>query len=230
MSNRRRAALLCGLTTAGILAASGVAQAASPQIIGGSPVNSISSAPWAAQVRFNGGSSHCSGALIAAQWVLTAGHCAANDDYVLLGSVTKGQGTQISTDKQIKGNGEDILLLHLTKPYSTTYAKVGSASDRPAVNASVQAYGYGDVDSGGTSGTQLKTCAMVVKSNSGSDDANAHILQLTKGSGISAKGDSGGPAFYGGAIVGTDSRGTDSVKDYSDVTAYQSWIQQTIGK
>jgi secreted trypsin-like serine protease len=230
MSNRRRVALIGGLTAAGILMAGGAAQAASPLIIGGSTVSNISSAPWAAQIRFNGGSSHCSGALIAAQWVLTAGHCAASDDYVLLGSVTKGQGTQISTDKQIKGNGEDILLLHLTKPYTTTYAKIGSPSDRPADKASVQAYGYGEVDSSGTPSNQLKTCTMVVKDNSASDDANAHVLQLTKGSGISAKGDSGGPAFYAGAIVGTDSRGSDTVKDYADITAYQSWIQQTIGK
>ncbi|MEU6173127.1 trypsin-like serine protease [Streptantibioticus parmotrematis] len=225
MTNTRRHAALAAFAAAGCLLTAAPAYA----IIGGSSVNSISDAPWAAQIRFNGGNSHCSGALIAPQWVLTAGHCKASDDYVLLGSVTKGKGTQISTDKQLQPNGEDILLLHLTKPYNTTYAKYGSSSDRPADGKSVTAYGYGDTDNNGGKSTTLKTCTMNVKDDNASDDANGHVIQLTKGSGISSKGDSGGPAFYGGVIVGTDSRGTDTVKDYSDITAYHSWIAQTIG-
>ncbi|MBA9050340.1 MULTISPECIES: S1 family peptidase [Streptomyces] len=225
MTNTRRNAALAALAAAGCLLTAAPAHA----IIGGSSVTSISDAPWAAQVRFNGGDSHCSGAVIAAQWVLTAGHCKADDDFVLLGSATKGKGTQITTDKQIQPNGEDILLLHLTKPYDTTYAKYGASSDRPSDDKSVTAYGYGDTDNNGGKSTTLKSCTMKVKDNDASDDHNDHVIQLTKGSGISASGDSGGPAFYNGVIVGTDSRGTDTVKDYADITAYHSWIAQTIG-
>lgn len=225
MSRIHRGAAVAALAAVCCLTATGTANA----IIGGSSVSSISDAPWAAQVRFNGGSSHCSGAVVAAQWVLTAGHCKSSDDFVLLGSVTKGHGTKITTDRQVKASGEDILLLHLTKPYTTTYAAYGSSNDRPAVGAYVTAYGYGDVDNDGTDATTLKTCTMKVKDADASDDKNDHVIQLTKGSGISASGDSGGPAFYHGVIVGTDSRGTDTVKDYSDITHYHDWIAQTIG-
>ncbi|MEU6479431.1 trypsin-like serine protease [Streptomyces sp. NPDC047017] len=225
MSRIHRGAAAAALAAACCLTATGTAHA----IIGGSAVKNISNAPWAAQVRFNGGGSHCSGAVIAAQWVLTAGHCKSNDDFVLLGSVTKGQGTQISTDRQIQADGEDILLLHLTKPYKTTYAPYGSSGDRPADGKSVTAYGYGDTDNDGGKSTTLKTCTMKVKDNDASDGKNDHVIQLTKGSGISASGDSGGPVFYGGVIVGTDSRGTDTVKDYADITSYSGWISRTVG-
>lgn len=210
-------------------AAPAAAAPAGPDVIGGGKVTDIGDAPWAAQVRFNGGSSHCSGAVIAPRWVLTAAHCAASDDVVLLGSVVKGKGTRIDTDRQVKGDGEDIALLHLTSPYDTTDARYGAAGDRPSVGATVSFYGYGETDASGTPSDNLKTCTMRVKANSGSDGRNAHIITLTKGSGISAKGDSGGPALVHGVIVGTDSNGTSSVKDFADVTAYHDWIAKTIG-
>ena len=71
-SARRILAVVLAVVAIGALSPT-QAQAASPRIIGGSPIE-ITSAPWQVLLRING-TTQCGGAVIADTWLLTAAHC-----------------------------------------------------------------------------------------------------------------------------------------------------------
>ncbi|PWI41312.1 trypsin-like serine protease [Streptomyces sp. ICBB 8177] len=215
-------------TTPGRTAPAGSSHvAAQPLIIGGQ----YDSAPWSADVHYtkNGSGSICSGAIIAAQWVLTAGHCSGDNEVVYVGnpelkSGTEGQVDKKYTDPDTKG---DLLLLHLSKPITTTYLSLGSAN--PPSGSTVQIWGWGDTKQGGTHSDRLKSGHMKVNGTNCSDLQGGPALCLVKGPDMSAKGDSGGPALYNGVEVGLDSKGDDTTKSYAEIAPHRSWIEKTAG-
>ena len=71
-SVRRILAVVLAVVAIGALSPT-QAQAASPRIIGGSPIE-ITSAPWQVLLRING-TTQCGGAIISDSWILTAAHC-----------------------------------------------------------------------------------------------------------------------------------------------------------
>lgn len=71
-SARRILAVVLAVVAIGVLSPT-QAQAASPRIIGGSPID-ITAAPWQVLLRING-TTQCGGAVIADTWLLTAAHC-----------------------------------------------------------------------------------------------------------------------------------------------------------
>jgi secreted trypsin-like serine protease len=71
-SARRILAVVLAVVAIGALSPT-QAQAASPRIIGGSPID-ITAAPWQVLLRING-TTQCGGAVIADTWLLTAAHC-----------------------------------------------------------------------------------------------------------------------------------------------------------
>ncbi|MEU0602504.1 trypsin-like serine protease [Streptomyces sp. NPDC006393] len=200
-------------------------QAAQPAIIGGQ----YDSAPWSADVHYtkDGHGGICSGAIIAAQWVLTAGHCSGDKEVVYVGnpqlkSGTKGTVDKKYTDPSIKG---DLLLLHLSSPVRTTYLALGSSN--PPIGSTVQIWGWGDTTQGGSHSDRLKSGHMKVKGTNCTDVKGGPALCLVKGPDISAKGDSGGPALYNGVEVGLDSRGDDTTKSYAQIAPHRAWIKKT---
>ena len=71
-SARRILAVVLAVVAIGVLCPT-QAQAGSPRIIGGSPID-ITAAPWQVLLRING-TTQCGGAVIADTWLLTAAHC-----------------------------------------------------------------------------------------------------------------------------------------------------------
>ncbi|MFE9559287.1 S1 family peptidase [Streptomyces sp. NPDC006703] len=227
------AALALSLTVGGQVASAHQAgpapstQAAQPAIIGGQ----YDSTPWSADVHYtkDGHGGICSGAIIAAQWVLTAGHCSGDNEVVYVGnpqlkSGTKGTVDKKYTDPSTKG---DLLLLHLSSPVRTTYLALGSSN--PPIGSTVQIWGWGDTTQGGSHSDRLKSGHMKVKGTNCTDVKGGPALCLVKGPDISAKGDSGGPALYNGIEVGLDSRGDDTTKSYAQIAPHRAWIKKTAG-
>ncbi|MFJ2841723.1 S1 family peptidase [Streptomyces griseofuscus] len=202
-------------------------QVAQPTIIGGQ----YDSASWSADVHYtkNGSGGICSGAIIAAQWVLTAGHCSGDNEVVYVGDPELRSGTKGTVDKKYTDPGTkgDLLLLHLSSPIHTTYLSLGSSN--PPTGSTVQIWGWGDTTQGGSHSDRLKSGHMKVNGSNCTDLQGGPALCLVKGPDISAKGDSGGPALYNGVEVGLDSRGDDTTKSYAQIAPHRSWIKKTAG-
>lgn len=203
------------------------AQAAQPEIIGGQ----YDSAPWSADVHYTkgGSGSICSGAIIAARWVLTAGHCSGDDEVVYVGAQKEKTGTEGKVDKKYTDPNTkgDLLLLHLSQPIKTTYLALGSGN--PSTGSTVQIWGWGDAEQGGSHSDRLKSGHMKVNGTNCTDVQGGPALCLVKGPDISAKGDSGGPALYDGKEVALDSRGDDTTKSYAEIAPHLSWLKKTAG-
>jgi secreted trypsin-like serine protease len=117
------------LMAAGLVTSTETAQA----IIGGTIVTDGQAYPYTVFVQTYfpnaaGGTDHCTGTLIASQWVLSAGHCFSNkstgaDVYLKTLDLTKlSQGVVIKADRwwvdpaYSGGNTHDLSLIHLSRP------------------------------------------------------------------------------------------------------------------
>jgi secreted trypsin-like serine protease len=202
-----------------------------PNVVGGGPV---ASAPWAAGL-YTDGSFGCSGAIIASRWVLTARHCVGGGSptHVRIGDVRLNQGTNVRVTRVVEAPNADMALLRLSRAVNTTYAPVASAD--PPVGASTEIYGWGTTLVGEPSPENpvspvLKIGIMRVLSI-GEDVFGGPSIHAQKIDAVAGYGDSGGPMWHDGQVVGVCSHGDLEYvhSDYGSVTANRDWIRETAG-
>jgi len=232
----RAAATLVGAALALALAAPQAVAApedpAAPMIIGG---GNASNAPWAARLFVNG-QQNCTATIIAPTYILTAKHCVANSGtYTFrIGSLDQTSGGTMATGVAItRHQTADIAIVRLGTSVSATYSPLGTTSD-VAVGQSVQVYGWGATCTGqpeiNCQSRYLKVANVNVTSVSCSDYTGGIAVCASRGNGITAGGDSGGPMFASGRQVGVASTSNRSTRTaYTNITRYRTWISSVAG-
>jgi secreted trypsin-like serine protease len=197
-----------------------------PKIIGG---ETVATAPWATGLYYNG-AFFCSGALIASRWVLTARHCIEDGGPtdVRIGDVRISRGTRVTVDRIVKTSGADLALLRLGRAVNTSYAPLASAD--PPKGATNWIYGWGTIEVGENAPLSdvLKRGSQRVVGD-GRDYFGGRSVRSQKINGTAGYGDSGGPMWYGGKVVGVCSTGDYVYTDYGSVAANRDWIRRTSG-
>jgi secreted trypsin-like serine protease len=207
---------------------------ATPMIIGG---GTASNAPWAARLFVNG-RQNCSATIIAPTYILTAKHCVSGSGtYTFrIGSLDQTTGGTMATGAAItRHQTADIAIVRLTTSVSATYAPLGTSSD-VAVGQTVQVYGWGATCTGqpeiNCQSRLLKVANVNVTSVNCRDYTNGVAVCASRGNGITAGGDSGGPMFASGRQVGvasTSDRATRTAYTNVSTTAYRNWIRTVAG-
>ncbi|GAB3485107.1 S1 family peptidase [Flexivirga sp.] len=237
MRSLHRLALATAASAVLVGAGTGTAMAdpVSPNIIGGTS----GSSPYIVQLVFgqSGGTYGCTGEAIAPQWILTAQHCIDGTQWmdVYFSNSVTNPGTPIAAD-QIGGSSYgDVALVHLSSSKSlNSYAPLAS-SYSPRSGDTGTIWGYG-LTAGGARPTHLNKATVNVVGSS-TDAYGGRAIHVKGVDGASNHGDSGGPLFVGGKIVGVCSTGdvADPGSDihagsnYANLTASRSWIRSVTG-
>lgn len=248
---RNLTGLAAGLLVAGAVAASPAmaaspaptapnvhAQDVTPKIIDG---HEVDSAPWAARLFVNGQQT-CTATIIAPEWILTAQHCVAdaadgNGLSFNIGDVdqTKGQHANAVPGEVHIHDTADFALVKIDHAVQTSYAPL---ADPGSVNTgdTVQTYGWGatctDQPEINCQSQRLKVADVTVTGVNGSctDYRGGKAICATRGDGIPAGGDSGGPMFTGDKQTGVASTSDrQSNTAYVNVSEYRDWIKQVAG-
>ena len=257
----RRAALALGAVAAVALSATAQTQAASPRAHAasylGTPV-STRDAPWMVaitawgpdhkpdrQLGKRGYGVICSGAVIAPQRVLTAGHCVDDNDLKQI-SVSTGvddatvdDGDAVPVKRawildKVHGLqfGHDLAVIETTKPLGVPALPIASA--RPAVGEAVVSFGYGAArqkDFEAERALRLRRLDSIVLADCArAGDASAICTEAPNGGG-GRPGDSGGPLIVlrggqpqiAGVLTGND-RETGTLNVISDATSQAAFV------
>ncbi|HWC23613.1 MAG TPA: trypsin-like serine protease [Flexivirga sp.] len=222
-----------GTTSASATAVSG--DTVSPHIIGGTS----GSSPYIVQLVFgqSGGTYGCTGEAIAPQWVLTAQHCIDGTQWmnVYYSNSVTNPGTPVAADQVAGSANRDVALVHLSSAKSLSgYAPLAS-SYTPRSGDTGTIWGYG-LTAGGAQPTHLNKATVNVVGSS-TDAYGGNAIHVKGVDGASNHGDSGGPLFVGGVVVGVCSTGdvADPGSDihagsnYANLTASRSWIKSVAG-
>ncbi|GGK22109.1 trypsin [Pilimelia terevasa] len=187
----------------------------------------------------------CTASVIGAGWLLTARHClpgvvpgAAGTWPIIarVGHPEHARGEVIVVEKAVelakKGDGRtvgDLALLKLTRPI-TDPSPVPLADAVPTAGpGAVYGYGYVCAEPDCPLAARLKTATVNYVGPHGYDyEGNAGALAVSKGNGHPTNGDSGGPLFLGGKVVGVASQGKNPAM-YSPVPPHRAWIRSTTG-
>jgi secreted trypsin-like serine protease len=221
-------------------------------IVGGT--DATRSYSFMASMQSTSGDQQCGATLIAAQWLVTAGHCVADPETLevadparsqfRIGSVDRTRGGELAkADKFIRHEGwddqlhNDIALVHLTKPVHARPIAIGAA---PPTGAKVRELGWGTtcLHHGCADPVMLQQLDTTIADPSGCTvpDFNAarQLCMDNKGGTVNAcMGDSGGPAVvqaYGRwLLIGATSHGQSDPCPaqpgiYTDVPFYADWI------
>ena len=198
-----------------------------------------------------GSRSLCTGTLVAADVVLTAGHCIADTPkQVLVGSVdySKPGGDWIAVKSATAypdwEQRYDVGILVLERAASATPRAIAKGC-RIAARSKVRAVGFGLTTASGTgSNTRLHQAVLTVDDPTcASDPACASAVapggEFTAGGdgADSCFGDSGGPLFMGNALIGVVSRGVGTSGSpcggggvYVRANKVVGWIERSTGR
>jgi secreted trypsin-like serine protease len=194
-------------------------------------------APWAARL-FIDGQQFCTAAIIAPTYILTAEHCltglAPSSLTFRIGSLDQFNGGETATAAAYWTNAEaDIGVVRIDHPVRTRYARLGTRGDvRPS--QVVEVYGWGatctDQPEIDCQSQLLKVAKVKVNTVKGSDYKGGIAICGRRVDGIPAGGDSGGPMFSSGRVVGVASTSDrDKRTCYANVTRYRDWIFSVSG-
>lgn len=207
-----------------------------PTIIDG---GNAESGPWAARLFVNG-QENCSATIIAPTWILTAEHCVAGGgEYTFhIGDLDQTQG-QEATGVAIHTHPDaDLALVELDRAVDATYAPLGDEG-AVAVGDTVQVYGWGatctDRPEIECQSQLLKVANVDVTDIACTDYRGGTAVCATRGDGITAGGDSGGPMFATAPDGSYVQVGVASTSDrqsftaYGNITVYRDWIAGIAG-
>jgi len=203
-----------------------------PTIIDG---GNADSGPWAARL-FSGGQETCTSTIISAKFILTAQHCVEGGDLSFnIGSLDQTQGEKANGVNITEHATADLALVELDREVSATYSPLeDSASVAPGDQ--VQVYGWGatctDKPEIECQSQMLKVANVDVTGVDApcTDYRGGDAVCASRGDGITAGGDSGGPMFAGGKQVGvasTSDRATTTA--YTHIAPYRAWITEVAG-
>lgn len=237
MRTMLRIAATATAAAATLTVATGTAHAGvnKPHIIGGTSGTS----PYIVQIAGGDSSSSwgCSGEALNAQWVLTAQHCIEGATWMSAyysNSVTS-PGTEYTADRVVASPYGDVALVHLSSAKTlSSYAPLATSYTAKSGDSGT-VWGYGLL-AGGARPTHLNKATVNVVGTS-TDAYGGKAIHVKGVNGASNHGDSGGPLFVGGVIVGVCSTGdvADPGSDihagsnYANLTASRSWIRTTSG-
>ena len=218
-----------------VAAAEASSPQAAPYVVGGTVAND----PRIVQLRFgqNGSTHGCTGEAIGAEWVLTARHCTDGISWmdVHYSNSTRFPGAPTPADAVYNSPYGDVALVHLSTPHElSSYAPMADAYT-PQPGDSGRIYGYG-LRANRVRADHLYT-AKVTVTGSSRDAYGGQAIHVTGVTGASNHGDSGGPLFVNGRIVGVCSTGDtadpgadiNAGSNYANLTAHRQWIQQVSG-
>lgn len=226
---------LAAATAAAVGLSVAPARAADTTIVGGQPASSS----YIVQLEFtqNGGTYGCTGEAISAQWILTARHCTEGDTSmtVYYSNSTWDRGPGHPADAVYNSPNGDVGLVHLADPAPlTSYAPLAT-SYTPRRGDRGTIYGYGARANMRPSDQLYKASVTVLGTSR--DAYWGPAIHVRGVDGASNHGDSGGPLFVNGRVVGVCSTGDTSDpgsdinagSNYANLTASRSWIRSRTG-
>ena len=200
----------------------------------------------------------CGASLVAAQWLLTAGHCvdglAAEDVQVVMGAGVLGQADRLEAaeivihpDYDPDRTRGDLALIRLADRVEYPPVELASADDllTATPGSAATLYGWGATDPNGSIfPEQLQSSDVIVRAdaacreNAHSDPHAAVRLCAGQQNAGACAGDSGGPLIaavddrqvqVGVVSAGVDPCGSSAYDEYVETAAYRPWIASVTG-
>lgn len=186
----------------------------------------------------------CSGVVVAPNIVLTAAHCVAAPGAtrvhfrdargapVLLPVARVARHPEYRADAvAARAKSVDLALVETAEPLPSSFSATALGEAAGAIGATFEIAGFGMTRQGEPSSSgHLRSARLVLR-----EPLSNVLLWLDGGGAGACTGDSGGPVFSGGAVVGIVAyaqaavgRGCGGLTQAVRVAPYAGWIQQTI--